>query len=203
MPSNHLILCRPLLLLPPIPSQHQGLFQWVSSWHQVAKVLEFQLQHQSFQWTPRTDLLQDAVKIRSYWLRMAPNPMTAKLIRRKNWYSLPVLQTGRSYPAMKKAETGGACLQAKEHQGLLTVPQSWDTVGGRFSLRASRTAVPSAFISGQLLRVVLRHPFCGTWLQQPAQTHTNPQSPLAHLILTTPSTSKARFHLGFHSSPGP
>ena len=39
-------------------SQHQGLFQWVSSWHQVAKVLEFQLQHQSFQWTPRTDLLE-------------------------------------------------------------------------------------------------------------------------------------------------
>ena len=38
-------------------SQHQGLFQWVSSSHQMAKVLEFQLQHQSFQWTPRTDLL--------------------------------------------------------------------------------------------------------------------------------------------------
>ena len=35
-------------------SQHQGLFRWVSSPHQVAKVLEFQLQHQSFQWTPRT-----------------------------------------------------------------------------------------------------------------------------------------------------
>ena len=41
----------------PNPSQHQSLFQWVSSSHQVAKVLEFQLQHQSFQWTPRTDLL--------------------------------------------------------------------------------------------------------------------------------------------------
>ena len=38
-------------------SQHQGLFQWVSFSHQVAKVLEFQLQHQSLQWTPRTDLL--------------------------------------------------------------------------------------------------------------------------------------------------
>ena len=41
----------------PNPSQHQGLFMWVSSLHQVAKVLEFQLQHQSFQWTPRADLL--------------------------------------------------------------------------------------------------------------------------------------------------
>ena len=38
-------------------AQHQSLFKWVSSSHQVAKVLEFQLQHQSFQWTPRTDLL--------------------------------------------------------------------------------------------------------------------------------------------------
>ena len=56
MPSSHLILCRPLLLLPPNPSQHQGLFQWVNSSHEVAKVLQLHLQHQSFQWTPRTDL---------------------------------------------------------------------------------------------------------------------------------------------------
>ena len=44
---------------PPVPnpSQHQGLFQWVNSSHEVAKVLEFQLHHQSFQWTPRTYLL--------------------------------------------------------------------------------------------------------------------------------------------------
>ena len=39
----------------PKPSQHQSLFQWVNSSHEVAKVLEFQLQHQSFQWTLRTD----------------------------------------------------------------------------------------------------------------------------------------------------
>ena len=38
-----------------ISSQHQDLFQWVNSSHQVAKVLELQLQHQSFQWTHRTD----------------------------------------------------------------------------------------------------------------------------------------------------
>ena len=46
----------------PNPSQHQGLFQWVNSSHEVAKVLEFQLQHQSFQWTPRTDVLQDGLE---------------------------------------------------------------------------------------------------------------------------------------------
>ena len=38
-------------------SEHQGLFKWVGSSHQVAKVLEFQLQHQSFQWKFRTDFL--------------------------------------------------------------------------------------------------------------------------------------------------
>ena len=38
-------------------SQYQGLFKWVSSSHQGAKVLEFQPQHTSFQWIPRTDLL--------------------------------------------------------------------------------------------------------------------------------------------------
>jgi len=42
-------------------SQHQGLLQWVSSLHQVAKVLEFQLQHQSFQWIFRTDFLYDGL----------------------------------------------------------------------------------------------------------------------------------------------
>ena len=43
----------------PSPSQHQGLFQWVNSSHEVVKVFEIQPQHQSFQWTPRTDLLQN------------------------------------------------------------------------------------------------------------------------------------------------
>ena len=46
---------------PSLPAlnlyQGQVLLKWVSSLHLVAKVLEFQLQHQSFQWTPRTDLL--------------------------------------------------------------------------------------------------------------------------------------------------
>ena len=52
------------LLLPTSPtafclSQHQGLFQWIGSSHHVAKFLELQLQHQSFQWTFKVDLLWD------------------------------------------------------------------------------------------------------------------------------------------------
>ena len=46
MPSNHLILCHPLLSFNP--SQHQSLFHWVSSSHQVGKLLEFQLQFSPF-----------------------------------------------------------------------------------------------------------------------------------------------------------
>ena len=42
MPSSHLILCRPVFLLPPIPPSI-SFFQWVNSSHEVAKVLEFQL----------------------------------------------------------------------------------------------------------------------------------------------------------------
>ena len=57
MPSNHLILCCPLFFLPSIFPKIRIFFQWVRSSHQVAKVLEFQIQHQSFQWTLRTDLL--------------------------------------------------------------------------------------------------------------------------------------------------
>ena len=59
-----------LPLSPPSPSafnlsQHPGLFQWVGSLHQVAKVLEFQLQHQSLQLKLMVDILKD-------WLVWSP-----------------------------------------------------------------------------------------------------------------------------------
>ena len=52
-PSHPLSSPSPALSLP----QHQGLFKWVSSSHQLTKVLESQFQHQSFQWIFRTDFL--------------------------------------------------------------------------------------------------------------------------------------------------
>ena len=57
-------------LSPPFPpalslSQHQGLFHWVGSFHQVTWVMELQLQHQSFQWIFRVDFLSD-------WLVWSP-----------------------------------------------------------------------------------------------------------------------------------
>ena len=52
-------------LLSPYPafnlSQHQGLVQGVGSLHQMAKVLEFQLEHRSFQGIFRTDFFQDSL----------------------------------------------------------------------------------------------------------------------------------------------
>ena len=58
VPPNHLILS------PPSPpalnlSQHQDIFEWVNSLHQVAKALELHLQRQSFQWIFRVDFLWD------------------------------------------------------------------------------------------------------------------------------------------------
>ena len=62
MPSIHLILCRPLLFLPSIFSQHQGLFKWLSSSHHVAKVLDF-----SFSISP-SDEYSGLISFRMDWL---------------------------------------------------------------------------------------------------------------------------------------
>ena len=59
MLSNILILFFLLFLLPSVFLSIRVFFQWVSSSHQVAKVLELQLQHQSFQWIFRVDLFYD------------------------------------------------------------------------------------------------------------------------------------------------
>ena len=74
MLSNCLILCGPLLLLPSIfPSI--SLFQWVSSSHQVAKVLELQPEHQSFQWIFRNGFLSFLASSQSlslFYISIAP-----------------------------------------------------------------------------------------------------------------------------------
>ena len=57
MPSSHLILRHPPSFLALNLSQHHGLFKWVDSSHQVTKVSELQMQHQSFQWIFRVDFL--------------------------------------------------------------------------------------------------------------------------------------------------
>ena len=74
-------------------SQHQGLFKWVSSVHQVAKILEFQLQCQSFQWTPRTDLF------RMDWLDLLAIQGTLKSLLQHHSSKASILQTSAFFVA--------------------------------------------------------------------------------------------------------
>ena len=67
-------------------SQHQGLFQWVSSSHQVAKILEFQLQHQSFQCIFRT------VSFRMGWLDLLAVQETLKSLLQDHSSKASILQ---------------------------------------------------------------------------------------------------------------
>ena len=88
MPSNHLILSSPS---PPAfnLSQHQGLFKWVTSLHQVAKVLEFQLQHQSFQWIFKADFL---ISFRIDWLDLLAVQGTLKSLLQHHSSKTSILQ---------------------------------------------------------------------------------------------------------------
>ena len=100
------------------PSQHQGLSQWVSSSHQVAKVLELQLQHQSFQWIFGVDFLQDwlvwspccprdsqqssiAPQFKSSTVISSSRHTTIEIsichYRRRQWHPTPVLLPGESH----------------------------------------------------------------------------------------------------------
>ena len=94
----------------PNPSQYQGLFQWVNSSHEVAKVLEFQPQHQFFQWTPKL------VSFRMDWLDLLAVQGTRKcLLQHHSWkasilkcsafftvqLSHPYITTGKTIPLTK------------------------------------------------------------------------------------------------------
>ena len=69
------------------------LFKWVSSVHQVAKILEFQLQRQSFQWTPRTDLF------RMDWLDLFAIQGTLKSLLQHHSSKASTLQTSAFFVA--------------------------------------------------------------------------------------------------------
>ena len=73
------------------PSQHQRLFQWVNSSHEVAKVLEFQPQHQSFQWRPRT------YSFRVDWLDLLAVQGTLKSLLQHHSSKASILQCSASF----------------------------------------------------------------------------------------------------------
>ena len=89
MPSNHLV-CFPFSFCLSL-SQHQGLFQWVRSSHQVAKVLELQLQHQSSQWLFRVDFLLDWLVWSPYYPRDSQESSPAPQLESINSLALSLL----------------------------------------------------------------------------------------------------------------
>ena len=107
-------------LLSPSPpafslSQNQGLFQWIGSLHQVVKVLEIKLQHQSFQWIFRTDFLWN-------WLVWSPcSPRDSKSLLQHHsskasilWHSAfftvqllhPYMTTGKTIALTRRTFVG-------------------------------------------------------------------------------------------------
>ena len=70
----------------PNPSQHQGLFQWVNSSHEVAKILEFKLQHQSLQWT------RGLISFRMDWLDLFAVQGTLKSLLQHHSSKASILQ---------------------------------------------------------------------------------------------------------------
>ena len=91
------------------PSQHQGFFQWVSTSHQVAKVLQLRLQHKSFQWIFRIDLL-------SNWLGLI-SLQSKGLVRIFSNTTVQKHQILRSQPSLWS--------NSHIHTWLLKKPQLW------------------------------------------------------------------------------
>ena len=87
-------------------SQHQGLFKWVSSLHQVAKVLEFQVQHQYFQWIFRTEWSRTYVKVGLWRKLSAKELMLLKCgVGEDSWESLR-LQGDPTCPFWRRSALG-------------------------------------------------------------------------------------------------
>ena len=116
-------------------SQHQDLFKWVSSSHEVAKVLEFQLQHQSYQWTPRTDLLWDGLvwcvlncfsRVQpcvTLWTIARQAPLSMGFSRLEPWSGLPCPPPGDlPDPGIEPASLMSPALAG----GFFTASASWE-----------------------------------------------------------------------------
>ena len=107
----------------PNPSQHQSLFQWVNSSHEVAKVLEFQLQHHSFQRNP--NFQRNLISFRTDWLDLFAVQGTLKSLLQHHsskasilWcspfftvqLSHPYMTTGRTIALTRQTFVGKVCL---------------------------------------------------------------------------------------------
>ena len=86
----------------PNPFQHQSLFQWVNSSHEVAKVLELQLQHHSLQRNSRVDLLQNGLVGSSCTPRDSQESSPTPQFKSISFLALSFLPSPTLYSAIKK-----------------------------------------------------------------------------------------------------
>ena len=139
MPSNHLILCHPLPPTSIFPSI-KVFFKWSSSSHQVAKVLEFQLQHQSFQ------CILGLTAIRMDWLDLLAVQGTLKSFLQHHCSISPwglifqQMNLGRGITAWTKTFPHSFCRWSLSWPGFpwpsrhplpALSPPSWQGIGGR------------------------------------------------------------------------
>ena len=112
--------------------QHQGLFQWVSSSYQVAKVLEFQLQHQSFQW------IFKAESFRIDWFDLLAVQGTLKSLLQHHsskasilWHSAFFMES-LLMKVKKESEKAGLKLNIQKTKIMTSSPiTSWQINGGK------------------------------------------------------------------------
>ena len=131
-------------------SQHQGLFQQVSSSHQVAKILEFQLQHQSFQWISlisfRMDWL-DLLAVQGTLQSLSQHQsLKASIFRCSAFFivQLSLAQQGNLWPKGNRREMLTAHWQILS--GQLHPCCYLKTLGGRWSVSAQATKLLSSVL---------------------------------------------------------
>ena len=141
IPSNHLILSSPS---PPDfnLSQHQGLFQWLGSSHQVAKVLELQLQHQCFQWIFRVDFLYDQLLWSLCSLRDSQEPSPAPQFKSINSSALNLLQLWHPYMTTKKTHTFDCITEQAHFLEVFACGSAWNIIAIQFLFADWKTPWP-------------------------------------------------------------
>ena len=143
MPSSHLILCHPLI--PPgfNLSQHQDLFQWVRSSYQVTKVLELQLQHQSFQWISSVVQFSHSVMSDSLWLHGMQHTRPPYLSPTPAAYSSSCLLSQWCHPTISFSVIPfSSRLQSFPASGYFQMSQFFASGGQSIRVSASASVLP-------------------------------------------------------------
>ena len=139
---------------PPLPlsltlSQHKGLFQWVISLHQVAKVLDLQQQHQSFQWIPRVNFLSvSSVQFSHSVTSNSRQPHGLQHTRPTcpspipGVYSNPCPLTQWCHPAISSSVVPfSSCLQSSPASGSFQMIQFFTSDGQSIGVSASKSVI--------------------------------------------------------------